>query len=151
MLEWISANKEAMDIITKILTFFIAFLGLGWTFYSGLRTLKNYTSNKKVEQISRLIQLFAEENKIKRLSSVNGLANNCDSLFKEIFLLCIIENNYHIKSTLQNALYKNSKKCYSQAIELNFFYTKILLGFLNDNQNNCLSRKEWNILIYGNL
>ncbi|MDR0444468.1 MAG: pentapeptide repeat-containing protein [Treponema sp.] len=141
-------NKEALDVMLRVFTVLITLGTLCWTFFSGLKTFKNYTLNKKSEQISRLIQLFAEENKIKRMSSVNALAGYCDSLFNEIFLLCVIENNYHIKLTLQNALCKNGKKCYDQAIKLNSFYVRILLGFQNNKQNGYLCKEEWDSLIH---
>lgn len=120
-------NKDALDIALKVVGSAVAFAGLIWTLYHGIKTFGNYANDKKHQQISNFILLFADSNPIKRLSSVSGIISYIDSLFVEIFLLTAKEKEVNIKKMLYEALMKNSEKSHSQAIQLNSFYTQLLL------------------------
>jgi len=149
ILAYLKINKDAFSLIINFITSIIAFSGLFWTLFSGLKSFKNYSKNKTNEHLSNLIELFSDNNKIKRLSSANSLVHYCDSMFKEIFLLCIVENDFFIKSILYESLIKNSKKCYDDAIFLNKSYTKLLITYITPDFNFFeLSNEDINLLLF---
>lgn len=126
-LESLRTNKESLDILLKLITSIIALVGLFWSLGSGLKTFKNYAANKRDEQISNLLLLFSQENKAKKLSALNGITNHGNRIFQEIFLFCIIEQDYLIQSLLFDKLLELSKNHAEEVIFFNKFYIKILL------------------------
>ncbi len=102
ILVYLKTNKDAFSLIINFITSIIAFSGLFWTLFSGLKSFKNYSKNKTNEHLSNLIELFSDNNKIKRLSSANSLVHYCDSMFKEIFYYALLKTIFLLNQYYMN-------------------------------------------------
>jgi uncharacterized protein YjbI with pentapeptide repeats len=135
LLEFLNNNKDAIEIVIKTFTLLVAALGFFWTVNSGLKTLYDNRKSKDNEQKVKWITFFDEESQAKKLAGVYGLIKYTRDLYNEIFCLCVIEKNIHIKALLYDNLLRESQNLITEFIEINKFYTKIFAGFYSTNNS----------------
>ncbi|MCH5269309.1 MAG: hypothetical protein J1E83_01040 [Lachnospiraceae bacterium] len=70
----------------------------------GIKTFKDTAKDKRDKQISEYISLFADENRVKPISGVNGLVHHANLTFNELFYVCATEKDSFIQELIYNAL-----------------------------------------------
>ncbi len=125
MLQTLTANRDALDLLFKFLTLALGVLGFCWTLASGLNSLRTHLKAKREEQIARCIASLAEENPVRRLSAVNGLTANCRQVFPELLLLCAAEKDPMIKALLADALTENCRANLTTVIAQSAFAARL--------------------------
>lgn len=117
------ANQDLIELLIKMLTVCIGAATILWTMHSGIKTYKSAIRNKRDEQITNWLQLFAETNPIKRLSAIDGLVKNCGRIYSELFMLCGNEEDYFLRRFLEKALVENAKPNVKEALAFNQIYS----------------------------
>lgn len=104
---------NAIDLITSILVFIF---GSG-SLYSIIKLFYNYRSTQQI----KLVSIFSETDKMKRLSGVQEISKYSRILFKELFFICSMEKDELIKEFVFDILEKQSPHSRKHCIILNNF------------------------------
>lgn len=134
--KYIIENKDAIDAVIKIGTFFISVFTLVWALVSGIHSLKDISLNRRNKQLIEFITLFSDKNEIKRLSGIHGLSSYSKFLFRELFFICSIESDAIIKELIFDELQKQSAHSKKYCIQINDFLVNYFLQY--DYEGNCL-------------
>lgn len=114
--------KDLVQIISMI----IGLITIMWTIYSGLRTYKDNSINRKQEQLSNAIKQFSDNNIINKYSALAMITNNIDLIYDEMFLISGLENDRIIRKLLEESLCNAGKKTLLRGSKFNYDYLNIL-------------------------
>ena len=143
IMEFLTINKDTIDILLKVLGFTITLISFLTTFFFSLNKFSRYQSDKKNQQISNWLQLFSDDNQIKKLSAVGGISNNIELVYPEVFILSVHEQDYFIKSMLYDALNQNPEEHLDFLQKYhNFFVKQYLILTSNKNVEDMLQIPE---------
>lgn len=143
IMEFLTINKDTIDILLKVLGFTITLISFLTTFFFSLNKFSRYQSDKKSQQISNWLQLFSDDNQIKKLSAVGGISNNIELVYPEVFILSVHEQDYFIKSMLYDALNQNPEEHLDFLQKYhNFFVKQYLILTSNKNVEDMLQIPE---------
>lgn len=106
------------NIIVGILPY-VALITILWTIVSGVKSFVNYSRSKKDEQISKALQFFSEDNKIKKLSSLAIIDKNINVILDEIFLIYALESDFIIRKLIEKSLCNSGKKAFNKSLQYN--------------------------------
>ena len=127
MLQYLKDYKDAFEIIITAFTAVVGMFTLICTIVELAQTAKNYVQDRRDKQLSDCVNSFAKEERVERLSGVNGLANNASIMFSELFYICALEKDALIRELLFDALVKECRKQKEKCMQINSFLVKYSL------------------------
>ncbi len=101
------AIQEQQGWITLVATTLgstIAFLGLGWTIFSGLKTINQQIKEARQNRISSLLQSLSSEKEYLRLGAAKGLSQYVDYCVMELLTSSSTEESVLVRNNLEDTL-----------------------------------------------
>lgn len=80
-----------------------------------------YIRDKRDKQLYDYVNSFADKERVRRLSGVNGLTNYASYMFQELFYICLLEKDPFIRERLRDALMDVSVRCKKQCKKIHLF------------------------------